>query len=163
MWFCIEVINFQYCHGLNTKLMVFRRGMGYWKNMRNVFLKVKLEVVSFYKYLGLMFTLKLRWTLSRKTIASQAEKALHLLYMYNSKCGSLSLNIQCLICSIKLYCLYYCTVWVTDWSDVIENVHISFCKRILHVNSSTPNAAVLMESVDILLLYTITPFVQNIG
>ena len=121
-----------------TKIIVFRRGEILKKYE-------KLEVVSFYKYLGLMFTSKLKWTLSKKTIALQAEKAFNLLYMHNSKCGSLSVNIMLdLFDKIVLPILLYGSqIWGTDWSDVIENVHISFCKRILRVHSSTPNAAVL--------------------
>ena len=63
------------------------------------------------------------------------------------KCGSLSVNIMLdLFDKIVLPILLYGSqIWGADWSDVIENVHISFRKRILHVNSSTPNAAVLME------------------
>ena len=98
--YMINVLE-NYCHkwGMyvnltKTKIMVFRRG-GILKKYEKWFFKgQQLEVVSFYKYLGLIFTPKLKWTLSKKTIALQAEKALNLLYMYNSKCGSLSVNIM---------------------------------------------------------------------
>ena len=94
-----------------------------------------------------MFAPKLKWTLSKETIALQAEKAINLLYMHNSKCESLSVNI---ILVLDLFdkivlniLLYGSRIRGTDWSDVIENVHISFCKRILQY--STPDAVVLME------------------
>ena len=63
-----------------------------------------------------MFTPKLKWTLSKKTIALQAEKALNLLYMYNSKCGSLSVNMMLdLFDKIVLPILLYGSqIWGTD-------------------------------------------------
>ena len=41
--------------------------------------------------------------------------------------------------------LYGSQIWGTDWDDVIEKVHISFCKRIRHVNAKTPNTVVLKK------------------
>ena len=57
-------------------LVVFRRG-GIVKNIEKWYFKGKeIEVVSMYKYLGLIFTPKLNWSVARKTLASQANKAL---------------------------------------------------------------------------------------
>ena len=78
-----------------SKLVVFSRG-GIVKNIEKWYFKGKeIEVVSMYKYLGLIFTPKLNWSLARKTLASQANKALGLLYMYNKRCGGLPVNINC--------------------------------------------------------------------
>ena len=49
------------------KLVVFRRG-GIVKNIEKWYFKGKeIEVVSMYKYLGLIFTPKLNWSVARKT------------------------------------------------------------------------------------------------
>ena len=77
-----------------SKLVVFRGG-GIVKNIEKWYFKRKeIEVVSMYKYLGLSFTPKLNWSVARKTLASQANKALGLLYMYNKRCGGLPVNIN---------------------------------------------------------------------
>ena len=90
-----------------------------------------------------MFTPKFKWTLSKKTIALRAEKALHLLYMHNSKCVNIMLDLLDKI--VLPILLYGSQIWGTDWDDVIEKVHISFCKRIRHVNAKTPNTVVLKK------------------
>ena len=49
-----------------TKIMVFRNG-GFLKFTEKWFYRgVEVEIVSFYKYLGLYFTPKLIWTKSKK-------------------------------------------------------------------------------------------------
>ena len=84
-----------------------------------------------YKYLGLIFTPKLNWSVARKTLASQANKALGLLYMYNKRCGGLLVNINCeLFDKIVLPILLYgAEIWGYEYCDSIEVVQITFYRR----------------------------------
>ena len=68
----------------------------------------------------------------KKTITFQAEKAINSLCMYYFKCGSLFVKIILdLFDTIVMPLLLYVGLQIsgTDWSDVVKNVHISFCKR----------------------------------
>ena len=90
---------------------------------QEVFFKGKeIEVVSMYKYLGLIFTPKLNWSVARKTLASQANKALGLLYMYNKRCGGLPVNINCeLFDQIVLPILLYgAEIWGYEYCEVLR-------------------------------------------
>ena len=53
----------------------------------------EVEVVSYYKYLGLVVTSMLNWSKAQKTLASQAEKALYALFRYCYHCGTLPYHV----------------------------------------------------------------------
>ena len=72
-----------------TKIIVFRRGGQLRGNESFSFMKEKIEIVNEYKYLGVYFTTKLKWSKATKTLAQQASKALHMLYVYERKCDGL--------------------------------------------------------------------------
>ena len=60
-----------------TKFMVFRNG-GIIKRNEILYLNgVKLETVSYYKYLGLVFSTRLSWSPAQITLAAQASKSLY--------------------------------------------------------------------------------------
>ena len=111
-----------------SKIVVSRRG-GIVKNMEKWYLKGKeIEVISMYKYLGLIFTPKLNWSMVKKTLASQANKALGLLYMHNKRCGGLPVNRNCeLFDKIVLPILLYgAEIWGYEYCESIEVVQITF-------------------------------------
>ena len=130
-----------------SKLVVFSRG-GIVKNIEKWYFKGKeIEVVSMYKYLGLIFTLKLNWSLARKTLASQANKALGLLYMYNKRCGGLPVNINCELFDkiVSPILLYGAEIWGYEYCESIETVQITSYRRILGVGLCTPKQAIMGE------------------
>ena len=130
-----------------SKLVVFRRG-GIVKKIEKWYFKGKeIEVVSMYKYLGLIFTPKLNWSVVRKTLASQANKALGRLYMYNKRCGGLPVNINCeLFDTIVLPILLYgAEIRGYEYCESMETVQITFYRRILGVGSCTPKQAIMGE------------------
>ena len=131
-----------------TKIIVFRRGGQLRGNESFSFMKEKIEIVNEYKYLGVYFTTKLKWSKATKTLAQQASKALHMLYVYERKCDGLPL-----VTALELFdkmilpiLLYGAEVWgYKEWS-IIENVHLKFLKRILGVSQNVPNVAVYGET-----------------
>ena len=42
-----------------------------------------MDVVSYYKYLGIKCTTSLKWRLAKNTLAAQAHKAIGLSYVYS--------------------------------------------------------------------------------
>lgn len=73
-------------------VMVFRNG-GPLRQNENWFYKGKaVQTVSCYKYLGIMFTPKLVWTLCQSTLAQQARKGLYLLKKYSFALQWITIN-----------------------------------------------------------------------
>ena len=69
-----------------TKIVVFRRGGKLKRSEKWYFNGKKMDVVSSYKYLGIIFSTKLKWTLAKKTLAAQARKAIGLIFRYHYQC-----------------------------------------------------------------------------
>ena len=40
---------------------------------------------------------------------------------------------------VKPILLYGCEIWVSGNNDILEKVHLKFCKIILHLKATTPN------------------------
>ena len=60
--------------------MVFRNGGPLRQYEHWTYKGDRVDVVSFYKYLGAYFTPKLSWTMTKETLAKQATKALACIY-----------------------------------------------------------------------------------
>ena len=70
-----------------TKIIVFRNG-GFLKDIEKWFYKGDpIEVVSFYKYLGMYFTPKLVWSKTKDMLSKQALKAIINIYRYQRNFG----------------------------------------------------------------------------
>ena len=82
-------------------------------------------------YLGLFFTTTLSWSLSKRTLAAQANKALGMLSMYNYKCNGLPHEMYLNIFDkmILPILLYGSEIWGFKYSDKIEQVKHIFCKK----------------------------------
>ena len=97
------------------------------KNEAFSFMKHKIEIVNEYKYLGIFFTTKLKWSKATTTLAQQASKALNMLYIYERKCDGLPL-----IAAFELFdkmilpvLLYGAEIWGYKEWPVIEKVNSS--------------------------------------
>ena len=67
-----------------TKIVVFRRGGCLKQNEKWYYNAGKIEVVSSYKYLGIFFTSKLKWSQAKRSLAAQARKAIFLIKQVHS-------------------------------------------------------------------------------
>ena len=76
-----------------TKVMVFRRGGSTRREEVFYFKGQKLEINSSYKYLGIIFTPKLKWTLATSTLVQQASKALASLNGCFKRCDGLPFDM----------------------------------------------------------------------
>ena len=128
-----------------TKVITFRNGGPLRCSERFYLNRSQLECVSHYKYIGIVFTSRLYWSVPLQTLSAQAEKGLFALKRVVKTVGnfpvSLSLDLfDKLILPILLYGL---EVWGTQHREPIERAHIMFCIYIMSVSYNTSNAAVL--------------------
>ena len=129
-----------------TKVIVFRNGGIVKRNEVFYLNKSKIEIVPYYKYLGVSFSSRLSWTPAQSTLASQANKTLQVIYQLNYDCD-FSLKSACNMfdkCGVPVI-TYGSEIWGPDINEVIEKVHFKFCKRQLGVGVNTPHCAVLGE------------------
>ena len=105
-----------------------------------------IECVKQYKYLGFFIT-TFSWSMSKMTLAAQANKALGMLYMYNYKCKGLPHEMYLNIFDkmILPILLYGSEIWGFKYSDKIEQVKHIFCKKLLGLSSNTVNEIALGE------------------
>jgi hypothetical protein len=120
-----------------TKIIVF--GTNKPENFKFHLGGLNIEIVKDYKYLGILFSSSGSFLNARKLIASQANKAMHLLYtrIFNL---DLPLDIQ-----LKLFdqtilpiLTYNCEVWGHENLDMIERIHTDFLRKITKSKKSTP-------------------------
>ena len=72
-----------------TKIVVFRNGGIVKKTERWFFDGKPLEIVPFYKYLGVNFTPKLSWSVTLDKLSLQATKASYNIFRYQKKFGNI--------------------------------------------------------------------------
>ena len=120
---------------LKTKVIVFRNGgplRNYerWKYGEHV-----LETVSYYKYLGILFSSRNSWYMSQKTLANQASKALFAVKSRLTQFGNVNLSVMFKIFDTKILpiLLYGSEIWFSHPSMDIEKVHNQFCKYVLRL------------------------------
>ena len=120
-----------------TKITVFSRGK-IRKIPKFFFGENELEVVGQYKYLGLIFNYNGKFTEAKKQLVVKGNRAMFLLLR---KCRQLQLPIDIQLelfdILVKPVLLYGCEVWASESADIIEKIHLRFCKYILQVNKST--------------------------
>ena len=130
-----------------TKVMVFRRG-GIVKQNEVIYYNNELvEIVTYYKYLGLIVSSRLNWTKATQTLAAQSEKSIIVLKRFVYKCRGVSVDIWFKLFDslITPIITYGAEIWGTQIHNPIENVQIRFCKYILGVSKNCNNNAVLGE------------------
>ena len=131
---------------VKTKMMVYRNG-GVVKGNENCYFDgIKIDTVTYYKYLGVLFSTRLSWSPAQSLLASQGSKALHLIsrlnYTYEFPFNaSYNLFEKCIVPVIT----YGSQIWGTQINHVLEDMHVRFLKRQLGVGSTTPTVAVLGE------------------
>ena len=129
-----------------TGIMVLRRGGPLRQNEKWFYQNVPIQIVSHYKYLGILFSSRLSWGPAKQTLAMQSKKAMGFIKSVLKKSNT---TIQILLnifnrMVVPILC-YGSEVWGYEHSKSIEQVQINFGKYLLGVNSATPSPAVLGE------------------
>ena len=130
-----------------TKIMVFRKGGSIRNNEKWYMFGKLIEIVTMYKYLGILFTSGLLWNKAIHTLSLQAKKAVTILLMYSIKCGGLpvSLAFELFDKMVLPILTYGAEVWGIRPYQAIEDVQIYFCKKVIGLPKNTSNNAVLGE------------------
>ena len=124
-----------------TKVMVFRKGGILPRNLAFFYNKQQLEIVSKFRYLGVVFPAGGSFSVAQNTLAGQAQKAIFQLKKYLYKFIFLTPRHKFdLFDKLILPILNYGSeVWGFSQANAIERVHLQFCKRLLGVKKTTQN------------------------
>lgn len=120
-----------------TKIIIF--GTNKPDRYKFFFKDEPIEIVKEFKYLGILFFSSGSFLCARKSIASQAKKAMHLLYtrIFNLDLP-IDLQIKLFDQTIVPILTYNCEVWGIENLDLIERVHTEFLRKITKSKRSTP-------------------------
>ena len=106
----------------------------------------EIEIVKDYKYLGIFFARSGSFLNIRKYLQEKATKSM---YGLLQKCRKNKLSNECQLDmydkTILPILLYGSEIWSFETIDIIERVHLRFCKLILHLKQSTPNCMVMVS------------------
>ena len=89
-----------------------------------------IEIVDSFSYLGLMFKYNGNFRDARKKLANQAQKSLFSIYK-NIRNQNIPIDIQLKLfdAMVEPILLYGSEIWGYENGKIIEQVHLSFCKR----------------------------------
>ena len=147
-------ILFEYCNRWKltvntrkTKVMVFKKSGRLPQNLRFIYNDQELEIVSSFKYLGVLFTSGGSFSQHDKLLAGQALKAIFKLNKYLYKFTDLlPKHILDLFDKLIMPILMFSSeVWGFYKAPQVERTYLSFCKRLLNVKASTQNDFVYGE------------------
>ena len=128
-----------------TKVLIFSKG-----RRPNHSFKIgddEIEIVSDYKYLGVLFGRSGSFLSAKKYIASQATRAVYsLLKKARSLLLPIDMQIEMFEKTIKPILLYGCEIWGYGNIDILEQVQLKFLKLVLNLKKSTPTCMVLGET-----------------
>ena len=106
-----------------------------------------VEIVDNFSYLGIIFNYNGKFTLAKRKLCDQAQKALFALYgKIRNICIPVDLQLKLFESLIEPILLYACEIWGFENSEIIEKIQLRFLKNILSVRSSTPNYMVYGET-----------------
>lgn len=139
-----------------TKIIVFRNG-GYLRLYEHwTYRNEPVETVSYYKYMGLLFTPKLKWTRAKETLASQAKKSIFALLQYQKKFGYFDYidMFKIFDAMVTPVLCYAAEIWGHTFSEQIEHVQAYFCKIFLGLSRNANDCMALGECGRYLLCTT---------
>ena len=128
-----------------TKIVIFGSG----RTPQNLSFKYngsEIEVVKNFNYLGIIFSKTGNFNLAKKRLVDKAVVSMYAVLKLGRKHN---LSIKCLLSlfdkMVKPILLYGCEIWGFGNNDVLEKVHLKFCKMILNLKTSTPNYMIYGE------------------
>ena len=105
-----------------------------------------VKMVDSFKYLGVYFNTKGTFSETKVHLSEQATKAMFsLLKKWQQFDIPVDLMLELFDKSVVPILLYGCEVWGFENIDIIERIHLKFCKIILNVKKSTANYMVYGE------------------
>ncbi len=106
-----------------------------------------IEILSEFKYLGVVFSSTGKFTSHQKHACEQATRAMYSV-IRKGRCLHLPIDVMFNLFDtlITPILLYSCEVWGPNIVELIERVHLKFCKHILRLKTSTPSYMVYGET-----------------
>ena len=107
----------------------------------------KLDLVASYKYLGLILSEHLDYSVTAKIVAQAAGRALGLLLAKFKACGGMPYNVFTHLYDVMVQSVinYGAAIWGTQSYSCIKSVQMRASRFFLGVGKYTPNAAVQGE------------------
>ena len=130
-----------------TKIIVFRNGGKLSSKEKFLYSGKTIDIVTHYKYLGIVFNSRLTWGHAIKELAGKANKAVSMIRHAMWKLGVFEHKAFFKIFDslvVPILC-YGSEVWGYEYQRKIEQVHINFCKSVLGVGKYASNSPVLGE------------------
>ena len=124
-----------------TKVMIFRKGGMLRRNLTFFYDGELLEIVSKFKYLGIVFTSGGSFSEAQTTLAGQAQKTIFKMntYLYKFTFFSPRNKLELFDKLVTPILNYGSEMWGFIQGNAIERVHLQFCKRLLGVKKTTQN------------------------
>ena len=105
-----------------------------------------IEHVKEYKYLGVLFSASGSFLNHKKYIISQANKAMHqMFFKINNLQLPIDLQLKLFDHTILPILTYGCEVWAYENTDLIEQFHCNFLRRITKAKKTTPRYMLYAE------------------
>ena len=136
-----------YINFYKTKIIVFRNGGPLRMTEKWLFGGREIEVVSFYKYLGMFFTPKLVWTKTLESQALQGLKSSAFIFKFQKKFGFFSPQdiFKLFDTIVKPVLCYGSEIWGYRYCEKIEKLQSKFCKRFCCLSANTADYLALGE------------------
>ena len=130
-----------------TKVMIFHRGGNPYPNTMFMYGENEVEIVRKFTYLGIVFSPGGSFIETTKALSGQALKAIYKLqsYLYKFTDISVAHRLELFDKLILPILNYGSEIWGYNRSNVVERIHLAFCKNALGVRKSTQNNLVYGE------------------
>ena len=105
--------------------------------------ELNINVISEYTYLGICFPCNNNMNKGISVLKNQASRAIFSLIKKSTKLGlDFDIQLQLFDSLILPILLYGCEVWGFKKIDMLERLHLQYCKILLNVKKCTPDAMV---------------------
>ena len=142
-----------------TKSVIFRNGGIVKQTEKWTYCGDNIDIVPFYKYLGVYFTPKLLWSKTHEMLALQGIKSVACIFRFQRKFGHLnSIDMFKVFDAMVKPILCYCSeIWGYKYVEKIEKVQIKFCKQYCNLSQNTSDILALRECGRLPLRITYIP------
>ena len=129
----------------HRKVLVFSNGR-LPNNIKFNYNDKELKIVAHFSYLGIVFSKTRSFNIAKKKLVNKGIKATYEV-LRKGRIHNLSIKCQLHLFDkiVKPMLLYGCEIWGFSKNDIIERVHLKFCKLLLRLKVSTPNFMVYGE------------------
>ena len=140
-------MNFLEVNPAKSKVVVFRRGGVLRRGIRFVLGDVRIEIVSQYNYLGVVFSSSGCFAEASEHLVAKADFAAVGIrsLLVQSDCDSQVSRSLLFKSAVQSVLLYGAEVWALRYENIVERVQLRFVKMLYGLPRSTPNYVIRLE------------------